>query len=93
MEKYYPEPDSFISGRKKQEDQATPFFPFGFGPRMCIGFQTARHTTISVMTHFLQQYQPVSASSTNQTANEFLIRFPARDIKVWLQPRSNPPLS
>ncbi|XP_050294392.1 cytochrome P450 9e2-like [Anthonomus grandis grandis] len=66
--KYYPEPEKFIPERFSEENKGklTPYtyFPFGVGPRACIGSRFALLEVKLVLFHLLKEFSLVTTEET-----------------------------
>lgn len=84
MSKYYQNPEVFNPERWETQSSDKPFFPFGYGPRMCIGFQTATATVLAVMEFILTNFRPIAVSGDPWEVEEYLIQYPPRTKTVQL---------
>ncbi|BFZ15540.1 hypothetical protein BsWGS_18579 [Bradybaena similaris] len=74
QEKHFPNPQSFSPDRFQAEDnhddssdvshRATPFMPFGLGPRMCVGRRLAEMVLKLALTRILQNFQILRSDVT-----------------------------
>lgn len=57
--KYYPEPEKFIPERFSEENKSDsrPYYPFGDGPRICIGMRLGLMQTKLNIATFLRNYR------------------------------------
>lgn len=85
MNRYYSNPDEFNPFREENKQSSSPYFPFGYGPRMCIGFQTAMTSAREILKHIITNYQPTEQQLSNDQFEEFFIRYPVRDMKLRLE--------
>ena len=86
--RYYPEPDRFdpdrfipeaISGRPK-----FTFYPFGGGPKLCIGEPLARLEAISIIGRTIQRFGFESVGEINITPRASIVLEPKHGLPVRL---------
>jgi cytochrome P450 len=59
------------------------FFPFGFGPRMCIGYGAAKSSASSYLRLFAKNLKPARLVSMPAVDEHFIVLNPARSEKLY----------
>lgn len=87
MGKYYENPDEYDHTRWLQgrDMSSVPYFPFGYGPRMCIGFATASATAELVLTKIFTELEPTQEQSAPALTHNFIVQSVPRDYRISLR--------
>lgn len=88
MSKYYKNPDEYEHTRWLQGEDisSVPYFPFGYGPRMCIGFATANATAELVLTKLFTELEPKQEQLAPALTHNFIVQSVPRDYKITFAP-------
>ncbi len=72
---YWKSPDTFIPDRfSNLEEQTTSYFPFGFGPRSCIGAHVSLSLGVNLLSAWLTQFEVHVARDSFQPEFHFVLR-------------------
>lgn len=95
--RYYPQPDEFDPNRFSDASRADPnfaskpYFPFGDGPRYCLGMRLARIMTKVSLAMMFEKYSYQLGENMNNRkvlfAPESFFMLPAGDIELKVQAR------
>ena len=85
MEVYFDRPKEYDWARwmTQERDQRRGYFPFGFGPRMCIGYSAARHTAKSVLRLFTSSAYPGKFQAMPDYLEQYIVLGPSRAEKLY----------
>jgi cytochrome P450 len=90
--RWYPEPERFDPDRWTPEAQAGrpkfSYFPFGAGPRMCIGEQFAWTEASLVMATLAQRWQPRLVPGHPIALRPLVTLRPLYGMRMYLEPRA-----
>lgn len=93
--RYWDEPDAFRPERFSPENEANipkyAYFPFGGGPRVCVGNQFAMMEAQLILGTILQQYSLRLATNQPITPQPLVTLRPLYGLPMTLQPRTVPP--
>jgi cytochrome P450 len=65
-----------------ENNKGLGYFPFGFGPRMCIGYNAARHTAKSVLRLFTSSVRPSRYQAMPDFLEQYIVLGPDRKEKL-----------
>ena len=92
--RYWDEPDAFRPERFSPENEANipkyAYFPFGGGPRVCVGNQFAMMEAQLILGTILQQYSLRLATNQPITPQPLVTLRPLYGLPMTLQPRTVP---
>ncbi len=92
--RYWPAPERFDPNRWSPEAAAErpkfAYFPFGGGPRICIGEQFAWTEMILTLAALARQYRLTPADSALPEIDPLITLRPKHPIRMRLSPRSAP---
>jgi cytochrome P450 len=84
--RYFPEPERFLPERFSAENEKSlpkyAYFPFGGGPRVCIGNQFAMMEARLVLATVMQQYQPELVAGQQIVLNPLITLRPRDGIQM-----------
>ncbi|MFN8372289.1 MAG: cytochrome P450 [Anaerolineae bacterium] len=90
-ERYFPEAERFLPERFSAENEKTlpkyAYFPFGGGPRVCIGNQFAMMEARLVLATIMQHYRPTLVPGQNIVLEPLITLRPRDGIQMRLQAR------
>lgn len=72
----------------RSEGNNGAFFPFGFGPRMCIGYPTAMHTAVELIRLIFTNFDPVVFNKFEAPNRHLIILSHERDVPLSLRRRT-----
>ena len=92
--RYFPEPEKFDPDRwlpeKAQKLPKFAYFPFGGGPRQCIGASFAMMEATLLLATIAQQFQFRAVSSDPITPTPSFTLRPKQGIRMRLEKRTSP---
>ena len=85
IDEYFENPHVYHWERWLTSDRArgVGYFPFGFGPRMCIGYSAARHTAKKVLRLFLSTFNPRQFQKMPDFSEQFIVLGPKRSERLF----------
>ena len=82
--RYWKHPDHFMPQRFYKQDVPAAYFPFGAGPRKCIGYHFAMFEMMLILGHWLHEYELKAVVDAPAVEPEALITLRPKN-GIWIR--------